>query len=189
MIPGTNHEVLVAYFSRAGNTAVSAGDSSSSGLKINADGTTEGNAQKIASWIAAETGGDLFLIQTEYTYPVDYRDTVKVGEGQDMDHVHPALAGHVENMGGYKTVYLVYPTWHYTLPAPVYTFLDSYDLSGKVIYAFNTSGGSRFADTLDRIHEAQPNASVKQGLSLSEGELNANGAEQKVRNFVKENHE
>lgn len=187
IIPGTHRHILVAYFSRSGNTAAAAGDSSSPGLDVGKDGSTAGNAERMARWIAEETGGDLFTIQTEYTYPVDYRKTVRVGEGQDMDNVHPALAGHIDDVGRYSTIYLVYPTWHYTLPAPVCTFLDEYDLSGKTVYAFNTSAGSRFADTLERIREAEPKARVVEGISLMENETKTKEGEEKVRNFVR-NH-
>ena len=73
LIPGTNREILVAYFSRSGNTHIADGADavSSASLTVNADGSTLGNSEQIAGWIAEETGGDLFLIQTEYTYPLD----------------------------------------------------------------------------------------------------------------------
>ena len=73
LIPGTNHNVLIAYFSRSGNTNIADGVDavSSASLTVNEDGSTLGNTEQIAGWIAEMTGGALFLIQTEYTYPVD----------------------------------------------------------------------------------------------------------------------
>ncbi|MBP5211825.1 MAG: hypothetical protein J6Z30_03100, partial [Pyramidobacter sp.] len=90
-------KTLVAYFSRSGNTAVPAGTDavSSASLRFGDGGKTTGNAEQIARWIADEAGGDLFLIQTEYTYPPDYRQTVRVGEGQDRDGYRPGLASHL----------------------------------------------------------------------------------------------
>ena len=85
IVPGENYHVLVAYFSRSGNTDISTDAVSSACLAVNDDGTAAGNAHRMAEWIAQETGGDLFLIQIEYTYPVNYDQTVKVGEGQDID--------------------------------------------------------------------------------------------------------
>lgn len=173
LIAGDCRNILVAYFSRSGNTAIPDGVDAitSASLNINEDGKFAGNAEQIAKWIAEETGGDLFLIQTEYTYPWDYNKTVEVGEGQDADGYHPTLISHVEHMEQYDTIYLVYPIWHYTLSVPVCSFLDEYDLSGKTIYAFAANAGSRFADSVSRIQEAEPEAKVVEGVSVSEREM------------------
>ena len=48
----------------------------------------------------------------------------------------------------------------------MYTFLDEYDLSGKTIAPFNTSGGSGFSGSLDTIAEMEPEAEITEGLSL-----------------------
>lgn len=170
---GDNQNILIAYFSRSGNTVIpeDVDAISSASLDISGDGNSIGNAEQIAKWIAEETGGDLFLIQTEYTYPMDYNKAVKVGEGQDADGYHPTLVSHVENMEQYDTVYLVYPIWHYTLSVPVCSFLDEYDLGGKTVYAFATNAGSRFADSVSRIQEAEPEATVIEGVSVSEKEM------------------
>ena len=173
LIPGTNRNILVAYFSRSGNTHIADGVDavSSASLTVNADGSTEGNAEHIAGWIAEETGGDRFLIQTEYTYPADYDQAVEVGEGQDSDGYRPKLISHVEQMEQYDTVYLVYPIWHYTLPVPMAAFLDEYDLSGKTVYAFAANAGSRFADSIEKIQAAEPEATVIEGISVSQKEI------------------
>ena len=173
LIKGDNSSILVAYFSRSGNTAIGNNTDavSSASLDIGDNGTSKGNSQQIAQWIAEETGADLFLIQTEYTYPLDYDKAVAVGEGQDRDGYHPVLASSIEDMDQYDTVYLVYPVWHYTLPVPVCSFLDEYDLSGKKVYAFTANAGSRFADTLERIREAEPDAEITEGMSLNEEEI------------------
>lgn len=184
IIYGENDSVLVVYFSRSGNTDIGADAVSSASLTVNDDGTTSGNAQRMAEWIAEETGGDLFPIRTEYTYPADYAQAVMVGEGQDTDGYHPALASHVENIDQYDTIYLVYPIWHYTLSVPTCAFLDEYDLSGKTICAFASNAGSRFADSLERISEAEPGAAVIEGVSVSEKEID--GAQETVVNRVKE---
>ena len=186
LVPGTNHKILIAYFSRSGNTYIADGVDavSSASLTVNADGSTLGNTEQIAGWIAEETGGDLFLIQTEYTYPVDYDQTVEVGEGQDMDSYHPSLISQVGQMDQYDIVYLVSPIWHYTLSVPTCSFLDEYDLSGKTVYAFAANAGSRFADSVEKIQAAEPDAAVIEGLSISQREMD--GAKDVVSAKVKE---
>ena len=186
LIPGTNHNVLIAYFSRSGNTNIADGVDavSSASLTVNEDGSTLGNTEQIAGWIAEMTGGDLFLIQTEYTYPVDYDQTVEVGEGQDIDGYHPNLISHLEQVGQYDTVYLVYPIWHYTLSVPTAAFLDEYDFSGKTIYAFAANAGSRFADSIEKIQAAEPEATVIEGISVSQREMD--GAKDAVSAKIQE---
>lgn len=173
LIPGTNHSVLIAYFSRSGNTNItdSVDAVSSASLTVYEDGSTLGNTEQIAGWIAEITGGDLFLIQTEYTYPVDYDQTVEIGEGQDIDGYHPNLISHLEQVEQYDIVYLVYPIWHYTLSVPTAAFLDEYDFSGKTIYAFAANAGSRFADSIEKIQTAEPDATVIEGISISQREM------------------
>ena len=185
-IPGTNHNVLIAYFSRSGNTNIADGVDavSSASLTVNEDGSTLGNTEQIAGWIAEMTGGDLFLIQTEYTYPVDYDQTVEVGEGQDIDGYHPNLISHLEQVEQYDTVYLVYPIWHYTLSVPTAAFLDEYDFSGKTIYAFAANAGSRFADSIEKIQAAEPEATVIEGISVSQREMD--GAKDAVSAKIQE---
>jgi hypothetical protein len=79
LIPGTDHGTLLAWFSRVGNTVFDPDVDvvSTASLQVDASGELTGNAQMIAGWIAEETGADVFPIQTAYTYPSDYDQTVE----------------------------------------------------------------------------------------------------------------
>ncbi|MCF0248329.1 MAG: hypothetical protein HUJ86_06960 [Synergistes sp.] len=175
LIQGSDSKILVAYLSRSGNTALPKGVEavSSASLKIGKDGKPHGNAEQIAEWIAEETGGDLFLIQTEYTYPIDYDTMVDVGEGQDIDGYRPKLSSHLRNPEQYDKIFLVYPLWHYSLPVPVCSFLEEYDFSGKTIYAFATHAGSGFSDTVSRIRDLQPNSAVTNGIAIHQKDIDS----------------
>ncbi|MGN1023355.1 MAG: flavodoxin, partial [Lachnospiraceae bacterium] len=180
---GTSDHILVAYFSRSSNTSLAGTDAvSSASLAVTGEDTALGNAQQMAEWIADETGGSLYPIQTKYTYPVDYRQTVQVGEGQDEDGIRPELVNPID-LSSYDIIYLVYPIWHYTLPAPMVSFLDAEDLSGKTLCCFTTSAGSGFADTLEKIQEAEPDATVLEGITVSQDSID--GAEKDVREEAK----
>ena len=140
------------------------------------------NAQMIAGWIAEETKADVFQIQTAYTYPSDYYQTVQVGEGQDIDFVDLTLATHLEDVRSYDTVWLVAPIWHYTVCTPLRTFLEETDLSGKTVYVMTTHCGSRFADSVEKIQLMQPNATVIRGVAVSG--YSPSDSENEVREFV-----
>ena len=53
----------------------------------------------------------------------------------------------------------------------VYTFLESYDWSGKTLIPFNTSAGGGFGRSLSGIEESAEGAELLEGLALTESEL------------------
>ena len=176
---------MVVWFSRVGNTIFDPAVDvvSSATLNRGEGGGLVGNAQMIAGWITEETKADVFQIQTAYTYPSDYDQTVQVGEGQDIDHVDLALASHLEDVSGYDTVWLVAPIWHYTVCTPLRAFLEETDLSGKTFYVMTTHCGSRFADTVEKIQQLQPNATVVRGVAVSG--FDPGSSETEVREYVR----
>ena len=153
--------VLIAYFSRVGNTDFPEDvDAVSSASLLRKDGELYGNTQYIATLIQQQIGGDLFLIQTEEKYPADYDATDRQGQQESRGRSRPALASHVENMDAYDLVFLGFPNWYYDMPMAVYTFLEEYDLAGKTIIPFATSGGSGFSNAITEIQNLQPDAEI-----------------------------
>ena len=54
----------------------------------------------------------------------------------------PAIDGEAVDLSDYDTVVLGYPIWWGTMPRIINTFLDTYDLFGKTVLPFCTSGSS-----------------------------------------------
>ena len=156
-----NSKILIAYFSRVGNTDFPAGvDAVASASLIVKDSELYGNTQYIAMLIQRATGGDLFLIETEEKYPAAYDATDQQGAKESKENARPKLVSHIENMDEYDTVYLGFPNWYYGMPMAVYSFLEEYDFSGKTIIPFITSGGSGFSDAISEIQSIQSDATV-----------------------------
>jgi flavodoxin len=135
-----------------------------------------GNAKTLAGQIAGETGGDLFEIKTVAAYPDTYNECTEVAKEEQNSDARPALLGNVQNMAQYGTVFLCYPNWWGTLPMGVFTFLESYDFSGKTIYPLVTHGGSRFGRSLDDIKKLCPKAVIGEGLDVSAFDTNPKDA-------------
>ena len=133
-----------------------------------------GNAKALAGQIAEETGGDLFEIKTVAAYPDTYNECTEVAKEEQNSDARPALSGNVQNMAQYCTVFLCYPNWWGTLPMGVFTFLESYDFSGKTIYPLVTHGGSRFGRSLDDIQKLCPKAVIGEGIDVSAFDTNPN---------------
>lgn len=69
-------------------------------------------------------------------------------------------------MEDYDIILLGYPNWWASIPMPVASFLEEYDLSGKVIIPFCSHGGGRFGQSLTAIAKLTPDALMKEGLSV-----------------------
>ena len=166
-----NPNILVAYFSYGENADLPDGVDASSSASIQAwDGETTGNTGLVAHWISDAAGGELFSIQTEEAYPEDYDETVDQGQEEQSENARPKLSSQVENMDEYNVIFLGYPNWWGDMPMAVYSFLDEYDLAGKTIIPFVTSGGSGFSNTVSAIAEEEPDADVQEGLELGDSE-------------------
>lgn len=134
-------KTLVAYFSRTGNT------------------------EAVAQYIIELTGADSFVIEAALPYSdedIAYNTDCRANREQNDKTVRPEIAGKVENMQQYDTIYLGYPIWWGQEPRIIDTFLESYDFSGTTIIPFCTSASSG-------ISQSVTNISV---LNIEVGELN-----------------
>ena len=82
----------------------------------------------------------------------------------------PAMAGQVQDMGQYETVFVGFPIWWYQAPRIIETFLESYDFTGKKVVPFATSGGSGLGKTEDILKAVCPAAQWLPGKRLRSGE-------------------
>ena len=163
--------ILVAYFTYGENADLGDNVDASSSASIQMlDGQMSGNTGVVASVIADLTGADIFSIRTVESYPDNYNDTIDQGQEEQQEDVRPELSGQIENLDSYDTIFLGYPNWWGDMPMAIYSSLDEYDLSGKTIVPFVTSGGSGFSGSVEEIEDAEPDAEVLEGLSLSDSE-------------------
>ena len=128
-----------------------------------------GNTEAVAQEIQAQTGADLFELVPAEPYTDDYNELLDIAQEEQSSDARPAIAETVD-LSGYDTVYLGFPNWWGDMPMILYTFLDEYDLSGKTVAPFNTSGGSGFSGSLDTIAEMEPEAEITEGISFGDGE-------------------
>ena len=77
----------------------------------------------------------------------------------------------MENWENYDVIFVGYPNWWSDAPMAVYTFLESYDFTGKTLVPFNTSASGGFGRSLDGIAESAAGATILEGIALTEGEL------------------
>lgn len=152
-------KVLVAYFSATGNT------------------------ERVAKSLAAVTGGTLYRIQPEKSYTaadLDWNDKRSRSYVEMHDAAaRPALVKDLKDAADYEVIYLGYPIWWDQAPKIINAFLESYDLEGKTIIPFATSGSSRIDNSEKALRKAYPRLRWEAGKRL-------NGAtEESLREWIK----
>lgn len=150
-------KILVAYFSASGVTA------------------------RAAQKLAKAAGADLYEIKPEIPYTdadLNWHDKQSRSSLEMNDPAsRPAVTDRVANMAQYDLVLVGFPIWWYVAPTIIQTFLEIYDLSGKTIVPFATSGGSGMGRTNEKLVASCSGAKLLPGRmlngSLSKTELKA----------------
>lgn len=141
-----NGEILVVYFSCTNTT------------------------RTIADYVIEKTGGARYSIQPKIPYTEDdlkYYTNGRADREQADPAARPEIEGSVESMSRYQTVFIGYPIWHGQAPKIIYTFLESYDFSGKTIIPFCTSHSSGVGSSDKNLHLLAPNAQWKEGVRFA----------------------
>ena len=140
-------KVLVAYFS--------------------ATGTTKAAAEKVANATEAE----LFEIKpTEAYSAADLDWTVKTSRccrENDNPQSRPAFEKSKESLDGYDLIFLGFPNWWNGAPRIINTFMDTYQLKGKRVVMFMTSGGSGIENSEKVFKKAYPDVKWEAGKLLN----------------------
>lgn len=150
-------KVLVSFFSASGVTA------------------------KLAEDLAKAIGADVFEIEPEEKYTdadLDWRDKTSRSSVEMSDRSsRPAIKTSVEDISKYDTIFVGFPIWWYREPSIIDTFLEAYDLSGKTLIPFATSGSSGLGESSDNFKALAPSAVIKDGKrfpsNASEADLKA----------------
>lgn len=140
------HRKLVAYFSASGVTA------------------------KVAETLSETIGADLFAIEPKVPYTKADLDWMDKNSRSTLEMKDPASRPEIarvrDNMEEYDTVFVGFPIWWYVAPTIINTFLESYDLTGKIIIPFATSGGSGMGKTNEKLMPSCKGAKLLDGRVL-----------------------
>ena len=143
--PAGDRKVLIVYFSHTGNT------------------------RTIASYIHDMVESDMVELETEDTYTDDYDALLTQIRQEVADEYCPPLATRIENISSYDVIFVGYPIWVETAAPPVSTFLTTYDLSGKTVVPFCTSGTSSAETSYRLVRSLCPHSTVSEGIQIRRG--------------------
>ena len=144
-----------------------------------------GNTLGVADRIVENNQAELFRIEPATAYTTDYDEMLQIAQDEQSQDTMPELAADVPNWNEYSTIYLGFSTWWGHLPQIVKGFVSKHDCAGKVVYPFNTHGGSGFASCLSDLASACPGADIREGLSLAGSSVQANVSQ--VDDWVRNN--
>ena len=125
-----------------------------------------GNTEKAAKMIADMTGADLFKIEQKIPYAADYNTCIAQAKEDKQTGKRPEILNLPQDIDQYDEIYLGYPNYWGTMPMAVYTFLESYDFTGKKIHPFCTHEGSGMGGSERDISTLCPNAKLLPGLAI-----------------------
>ena len=152
-------KTLVAYFSASGVT------------------------KKLAQRLAGAIGADIHEIIPEEPYTsadLDWQNPRSRSSVEMKDKAfRPAVANKVDDMKQYDTIFVGFPIWWYVAPTIINTFLEQYDLTGKTIVPFATSGMSGMGNTNAELRDSCKGAALKEGKRF-----NANARESELKGWA-----
>ena len=153
-------KTLVAYFSASGVT------------------------EKVAEMIAEVSGSDLYEIAPKVPYTTADLNWMNKKSRSSIEMADKKIRPEIEDsdidVESFDEIILGFPIWWYVAPTIVNTFLEKYNLNGKKIVLFATSGGSGFGNTVSELKVSAPGADIVEGKLL-------NGlSKTEIENWVKE---
>ena len=136
-----------------------------------------GSTKKLANIFKTAKNADEFEIQLVNPYPSTYDSTIARVRTEREGKQWPALMNAKADLAKYDTVYLGYPIMFGSFAPPIYSFLDSNDLSGKVVVPFCTYGSGGRKASANELKTLEPGANVTLAYGISNKRINAEGAD------------
>jgi len=150
-------KTLIAFFSRADENYFGG---ATRYVKV-------GNTEIVCGIIKDMIDADSFKIEMKEPYSPVYMTCIEEAKKDLRAKARPELVSLPGSVDGYDTVILAYPNYWGTMPMAVFTFLESFDLSGKTILPLCTNEGSGMGGSVRDIERVCPGAVVKSGLSIT----------------------
>ena len=133
---------------------------------FSASGVTKRAAEKLAK----QEGADLFVIRPVQPYSqadLDWtnkksRSTIEMQDKKSRVEI----ADKVKDMSQYDEIFLGFPIWWGVAPHIINSFLEQYDLTGKTISPFATSGGSGYGRSNNALEVSAPGAKFHPGRMM-----------------------
>ena len=167
-------KTLVVYFSKTGEN-------------YSVGNIDVGNTAMMASYMKEYLNADSFEIVPVNKYSDDYEECKKEATKEMNENARPEIQNKINNFDSYDTIFIGYPIWWGDMPMIIYTFLESYDFSGKTVIPFNTHEGSGNSGTYSTINSKLSDAKVNtNGLALRGATARTSDGKEQTIKWLKE---
>ena len=123
--------------------------------------SAQGHTQAVAERIAEVLGTDIFRIEAADPYAENpYDDSDRI-QNEAYNDLRPAVGNlpDTETIAAYDTLFGGSPCWWHQPAMVVCTFLESYDLKGKVVIPFFTYGATTYLnESMQKIYQVTPDS-------------------------------
>ena len=147
--------------------------------------SASGVTKRVGEEIAHIADGDFFEIVPKEIYTSDDLNWMNKKSRSSVEMNDPAsrpeIANSVAEMDSYAVVIVGFPIWWGVAPRIIETFLESYDMSGKVIAPFCTSGGSGVGRSDSALHK-----NVSDNVTWMKGRQINRPNENEIRKWLEE---
>lgn len=157
-------KTLIAYFSRAGENYYGGR------IRHIDKGNNEVLAEKLKTMLPE---ADVFKIEPLKPYSDNYYECIEQAKDDLRNRARPELKQTIRSIDEYNKIYLIYPIYWGTFPMLVFTFLESYDFSGKTIIPIVTHEGSGFGVSEADLRKLLKNSRTEQGTAIYGSDVNS----------------
>lgn len=173
--------ILIVYFSHGGENLIE-------DRIVDLHGV--GNTKVVAGALQkalVEKGGKANLFEIEPLIPYDksYDATLARSRQEYQDGAAPLINAGPNGFEAYDVVFLGYPNWWGTIPAPILSFVRDHNFTGKTVIPFVTHGGQRFLYSVETIAKEARGATIKEGFAVAAAYLSA--APSVIEDYLKKN--
>lgn len=120
-----------------------------------------GTTQRVANRISEILGTDIYRIEAAEPYASDPYDDSNRIQDEAYNDLRPAVGNlpSAEDIARYDTIFVGSPCWWHQPAMVVCTFLESFDLTGKVVIPFFTYGATTYLnESMHKIYKVTPNS-------------------------------
>ena len=126
-----------------------------------------GNTEVVCNIINELISADSFRIEMKEPYSPVYMTCIDEAKKDLRANARPELVTMPDSIDEYDNIILAFPNYWGTMPMAVFTFLESFDFTGKTIIPLCTNEGSGMGSSERDIKKTCPGADVRKGLAIT----------------------
>lgn len=144
-----------------------------------------GNTEIVANSIKNLVGADMFKVERKEPYPEDYTEVITLAKEEIKNNLRPEIKSYLPTISDYDVIFIGSPIYWDTMPACMFTLLETLDFREKVVMPFTTHEGSGLGSVVSDLKKICKGGVVKEGLAIYGP--NAKKSNKEIKEWIREN--